>query len=157
MAVESRVIHFQLYFCTKIQLQSVDLIKLIHFFWQLCCIQVLSYMEDNGIEVREYGAVSSDVALLASNQLNALSAVKGTQAEVTGNGTKEMKDEFELIWADPTSCCYALYSKLDADKVLLRPSPLALAKAIKVVYAILIQWRWYMVCSSGNGWGFPMT
>ncbi|KAK4584350.1 hypothetical protein RGQ29_022183 [Quercus rubra] len=93
--------------------------------------EVLSYMEDNGIEVREYGAVSSDVALLASNQLNALSAVKGTQAEVTGNGTKEMKDEFELIWADPTSCCYALYSKLDADKVLLRPSPLALAKAIK--------------------------
>ncbi|KAK4539259.1 hypothetical protein RGQ29_031932 [Quercus rubra] len=79
--------------------------------------EVLSYMEDNGIEVREYGAVSSDVALLASNQLNALSA--------------EMKDEFELIWADPTSCCYALYSKLDADKVLLRPSPLALAKAIK--------------------------
>uniref|UniRef100_A0A7N2RDX5 Uncharacterized protein n=1 Tax=Quercus lobata TaxID=97700 RepID=A0A7N2RDX5_QUELO len=73
-------------------------------------------MEENGIEVREYGAVISDVALLASNQLNALSAVKGTQAEVTGNYTKEMKDEFELIWADPTSCCYALYSKLDADK-----------------------------------------
>ncbi|KAL4625254.1 hypothetical protein ACB092_05G012200 [Castanea dentata] len=93
--------------------------------------EVLSYMEENGIEVREYGAVSSDVALLASNQLNALFAVKGTQAEVTGNGTKEMKDEFELIWADPTSCCYALYSNLDADKDLLRPSPLALAKAIK--------------------------
>ena len=96
-------------------------------------------MEENGIEVREYGAVSSDVALLASNQLNTLSAIKGTQAEVTGNDTKEMKNELELIWADPTSCCYALYSKLDADKVLLRPSPLALAKAIKVVYAILIQ------------------
>uniref|UniRef100_A0A2N9EFK7 Xaa-Pro aminopeptidase n=1 Tax=Fagus sylvatica TaxID=28930 RepID=A0A2N9EFK7_FAGSY len=74
--------------------------------------EVNSYMEENGIEVREYGAVSSDVALLASND-------------------SETENEFDLIWADPGSCCYALYSKLVADKVLLQPSPLALAKAIK--------------------------
>ena len=83
-------------------------------------MQVNSYMEENGIEVREYGAVSSDVALLESND-------------------SETENEFDLIWADPGSCCYALYSKLVADKVLLQPSPLALAKAIKVVYAILIE------------------
>ncbi|KAG6666493.1 hypothetical protein I3843_01G030900 [Carya illinoinensis] len=107
--------------------------------------EVKSYMEENGIEVREYSAVSSDVALLASNQLNPSYTVKGTQAEVKsetknnpiesdvmGNGTEGIEENsFDLIWIDPSSCCHALYSKLDADKVLLQPSPLALAKAIK--------------------------
>lgn len=110
------------------------------------CNQVHSHMKEYGIEVRDYGAVISDVALLASNQLDSSSAVKGTQAEVikeieinstrediTGDdkdrGTRRNNDH---IWVDPGSCCYALYSKLDADKVIMQPSPLALAKALKV-------------------------
>ncbi|KAF8405177.1 hypothetical protein HHK36_010077 [Tetracentron sinense] len=107
--------------------------------------EVSSYMEENGIEVRDYGAVSSDVVLLASNQLNHTSATKGTQSEVpkdggsdstetnfTGNDKSVAKEKtHDLIWADPSSCCYALYSKLNCDQVLLQQSPLALAKAIK--------------------------
>ncbi|XP_062155459.1 aminopeptidase P1 isoform X2 [Alnus glutinosa] len=101
--------------------------------------EVNSYMEENGIEVREYAAVSSDVALLASNQLNGTQVelkndmeINPSEIDITRNGAEETEENtFDLIWADPGSCCYALYSKLDTDKVLLQPSPLALAKAIK--------------------------
>ncbi|KAF5451409.1 hypothetical protein F2P56_026519 [Juglans regia] len=94
--------------------------------------EVNSYMEENGIEIREYGALSADVTLLASNQLNPLSAIKGAQTEVKSDVEINPREtDFDLIWIDPGSCCYALHSKLDADKVLLQPSPLALAKAIK--------------------------
>ncbi|XP_030469102.1 aminopeptidase P1 isoform X1 [Syzygium oleosum] len=106
--------------------------------------EVSGYLKENGIEVREYGAVSADVSLLASNQLGPC-AFKETQSEVsggTGIGSREdtaesIKTEAEdgnsidLIWADPGSCCYALYSKLNSDRVLLKQSPLALAKALK--------------------------
>lgn len=86
-------------------------------------------MEENGIEVRDYKSVSSDVALLASNQLK--SSFEGT--EITGNGTNKAEDKNnDLIWADPGSCCHALYSKLNPEKVILQQSPLALAKALKV-------------------------
>lgn len=84
-------------------------------------LEVNSYMEENGIEVKEYAAVISDAALLATNQLNLSTASKGTQTGKNNSG---------LIWADP-SCCYALYSKLNSEEVLLQQSPLALAKAIK--------------------------
>ncbi|XP_060675011.1 aminopeptidase P1 isoform X1 [Ziziphus jujuba] len=88
--------------------------------------EVNLYFEENGIEVREYSAVSSDVTLLASNKLNS------KKAETTGNGTTEAEENnYDLIWADPGSCCYALYIKLNSDKVLLQQSPLALAKALK--------------------------
>lgn len=91
-------------------------------------MQVNLYLEENGIEVREYSAVSSDVALLASHQL------KGGKSEIIGNGTTDAdENNYGLMWADPGSCCYALYTKLDSDKVLLQQSPLALAKALKVV------------------------
>ncbi|KAE7999887.1 hypothetical protein FH972_004276 [Carpinus fangiana] len=101
--------------------------------------EINSYMEENGIEVREYAAVSSDVTLLASNKLNGTHVelkndmeINPSEIEITRNGAEETKENtFDLIWADPGSCCYALYSKLDTDKVLLQPSPLALAKAIK--------------------------
>lgn len=83
----------------------------------LCCIQVISFLKESGVEVRDYDAVSSDVVLLQSNQLKPPADVQGS----------------DLIWADPNSCSYALYSKLNSDKVLLQQSPLALAKAIKVV------------------------
>lgn len=46
---------------------------------------------------------------------------------------KAEENSNDLIWADPKKCCYALYAKLNPDKVLLQQSPLALAKALKVV------------------------
>lgn len=98
-----------------------------------CCMQVNLYFEENGIEVREYSAVSSDVTLLASNKLNS------KKAETTGNGTTEAEENnYDLIWADPGSCCYALYIKLNSDKVLLQQSPLALAKALKVAFILIL-------------------
>ncbi|KAF8409917.1 hypothetical protein HHK36_002436 [Tetracentron sinense] len=107
--------------------------------------EVHSYMEENGIEVRDYGAVDSDVVLLASSQLNPSSAANGTQTKVpnnwgvnsteiglAGNGKDEVEEKNpNLIWADSGSCCYSLYSKLNSNQVLLQQSPLALAKAIK--------------------------
>nr|DAD40655.1 TPA_asm: hypothetical protein HUJ06_014978 [Nelumbo nucifera] len=105
--------------------------------------EVHSYMKENGIEVRDYDTVKSDTALLASGQLNS-SLINGAHveclkdAEVTSetglvrNGENEAEESKKsLIWADPGSCCYALYSVLNSDQVLLQQSPLALAKAIK--------------------------
>eukprot|EP00268_Persea_americana_P057456 TRINITY_DN68889_c0_g1_i1.p1 TRINITY_DN68889_c0_g1~~TRINITY_DN68889_c0_g1_i1.p1 ORF type:complete len:630 (-),score=124.69 TRINITY_DN68889_c0_g1_i1:338-2227(-) len=77
--------------------------------------EVHDHMTKNGIEVRDYGVVESDVASLAS-------------------GNKEGVDEekkHNLIWVDPVTGCFALYSKLPSDQVLLQQSPLALAKALK--------------------------
>lgn len=109
--------------------------------------QVKSHLEENGIEIREYTAVSFDVALLATDELDTTSTAKDTLAEITKqaekfvsetnksvNGKHQAKENSNnLIWADPGSCCYALYSKLNPDTVLLQQSPLALAKALKVV------------------------
>ncbi|XP_022775276.1 probable Xaa-Pro aminopeptidase P [Durio zibethinus] len=93
---------------------------------------VSSSMQDFGIEVREYGAVSSDVALLASNQLDQDTGVNPGLNGICENDKCEAEENYnDLIWVDPASCCYALFSKLDANKVLLKQSPLALAKALK--------------------------
>lgn len=103
-------------------------------------------MEKNGIEVRDYSAIITDVSLLASNQLDLSSFVKGPEVranvevelstiDIAGsNGTKVESQNNGLIWVDPAQCCYALYSKLNSDKVLLQQSPLALAKALKVAF-----------------------
>lgn len=108
-----------------------------HLTCHLCCIQVDSFFKESGIEVRDYDEVSSDVVLLSSNQLNSSSAVKETPTDVQANGRNEVEgNNNNFIWVDPGSCCYALYSKLNSDKVLLQPSPLALAKALKVVLAL---------------------
>ncbi|KAK4360559.1 hypothetical protein RND71_019511 [Anisodus tanguticus] len=88
-----------------------------------------SYMKENGILVREYGEVSSDAVLLASDQLTPSSANKTPTGKATGNGAAEFVND--LIWVDPGACCFALYLKLNADKVLLKQSPLVLAKALK--------------------------
>ncbi|XP_059645714.1 aminopeptidase P1 isoform X2 [Cornus florida] len=89
--------------------------------------EVINYLKDNGIEARDYSAVSSDVVLLASNQLT--SSANETQS---GNGKNEAEENgHNLIWIAPGSCCFALYSKLNPDQVLLQPSPLALPKALK--------------------------
>uniref|UniRef100_A0A0A0KKA4 Xaa-Pro aminopeptidase n=1 Tax=Cucumis sativus TaxID=3659 RepID=A0A0A0KKA4_CUCSA len=105
--------------------------------------EVRLYMERNGIEVRDYSAVITDVSLLASNQLNLSSFVKGSEVKANvevelssidiagSNGTKVESQSSDLIWVDPAQCCYALYSKLNSDKVLLQQSPLALEKALK--------------------------
>ncbi|KAL7101773.1 hypothetical protein ACP275_08G075700 [Erythranthe tilingii] len=85
--------------------------------------EVSSYMEKNGIEVRDYGEVSSDAALLASNKLSYANAAKENAHDISQNPN-------DLIWVDPGSC-FALYSKLNLDKVFLHSSPLALAKALK--------------------------
>lgn len=82
-------------------------------------------MEENEIEVRDYDVVSSDVILLASNQLTS-SLAKTNKTEENGHN---------LIWID-SRCCFALYMKLNSDQVLLKPSPLALPKALKVVHTI---------------------
>lgn len=103
------------------------------------------YLEKNGIEVRDYSAVIVDVSSLTSNQQNLSSFVKGPEVsgtveelssiDITGsNGTKVESQSPGLVWVDPAQCCYALYSKLNSDKVLLQQSPLALAKALKVAF-----------------------
>ncbi|XP_073159087.1 aminopeptidase P1 [Henckelia pumila] len=106
--------------------------------------EVISYMEKNGVEVRDYSAVSSDVVLLASDELTSSLSNKVTEHEnsnnldydkdnsgmiVSDNSTEESVND--LIWVDPGACCFALYSKLNVDKVFLQSSPLALAKALK--------------------------
>ncbi|KAF5958167.1 hypothetical protein HYC85_005392 [Camellia sinensis] len=99
--------------------------------------EVNSYLEQNGIEVRDYGVVSLDVVLLALNQLTPSPSANESLSNVpkdmeTGNGTSEAEEKIHnLIWVDPGSCCFALYTRLNSDQVLLKPSPLALAKAIK--------------------------
>jgi Xaa-Pro aminopeptidase len=89
--------------------------------------KVNSYMGDNGIEVRDYTAVSSDAVLLSSDQLNS-SYLTSIADCFTLTGTNNHND---LIWIDPHSCCFALYSKFKNENVLLKLSPLALAKALK--------------------------
>ncbi|BAU00122.1 hypothetical protein VIGAN_10168900 [Vigna angularis var. angularis] len=93
---------------------------------QKVSVEVQAHLVENEIEIRDYTAVSSDVTLLATDDLDTISTVKrvngGHQAEENSNN---------LIWADPGSCCYALYAKLNPDTVLLQQSPLALAKALK--------------------------
>jgi Xaa-Pro aminopeptidase len=110
--------------------------------------QVKTHLEENGIEIKEYTEVSLDAALLATDELDYVSTAKGSLAEVTKesenlpnetnkivNGRHQTGEKSSnLIWADPGSCCYALYSKLNPDTVHLQQSPLALPKALKVVY-----------------------
>ncbi|KAK8717547.1 hypothetical protein V6N13_044810 [Hibiscus sabdariffa] len=62
-----------------------------------------------------------------SSKLDQAMGVNSSQNGVCENDTCDN----DLIWVDPASCCYALFSKLDATKVLLQQSPLALAKALK--------------------------
>ncbi|CAA2960934.1 probable Xaa-Pro aminopeptidase P [Olea europaea subsp. europaea] len=99
-----------------------------------------SYMLKNGIEVRDYSAVSSDAVLLASDQLTPSSSAIKAERDVpkkidsnsheAGNDNMEEESSNNLVWVDGT-CCFALYSKLNVDKVLMHPSPLGLAKALK--------------------------
>ncbi|XP_020276983.1 probable Xaa-Pro aminopeptidase P [Asparagus officinalis] len=89
--------------------------------------EVQSYMSNNGIEVREYKVVESDASLLASGKLSC----SGARKEACDEAQKTRENG--KIWIDPVSCCLALYSKLASDRVIMQQSPLALAKAIKVL------------------------
>ncbi|KZV50612.1 Xaa-Pro aminopeptidase 2 [Dorcoceras hygrometricum] len=109
--------------------------------------EVISYLEKNGVEVRDYGAVNTDVLLLASNKLTSSDLYNDKDNSEHANSSNLYNDKDnsgmimsddsaeesanDLIWVDPGACCFALYSKLNMDKVLLQPSPLALAKALK--------------------------
>ncbi|KAL8152136.1 hypothetical protein V2J09_021944 [Rumex salicifolius] len=100
--------------------------------------EVLAYLKDSGIEIRDYQAVASDVILLASNELASSDNVSKdtpsnnmlSETSLESNDTDRVQG-CNLIWADPGTCCYALYSKLSPDQVLLQQSPLALAKSLK--------------------------
>ncbi|KAH7851788.1 hypothetical protein Vadar_016508 [Vaccinium darrowii] len=104
--------------------------------------EVNSHLEQNGIEVRDYSAVSSDVVLLASNQLTSTTSANQTLADgpkdmETGSGTNGSDEKtHNLIWIDPGSCCFAFCSKLNSDQVVLKQSPVPLAKVIKVGHKI---------------------
>lgn len=96
--------------------------------------EVNAYFGSNGVEVREYGAVSTDASFLAADPLKLdAKSIDSNESDQVRNGSVEVEGDggIDLIWVDPVSCCYALYSKLHADKVLLKQSPLALAKALK--------------------------
>lgn len=87
--------------------------------------EVQSYMVENGIDVREYNSVDSDVSLLACGQLICSYVSNRAHDEI------QKAKESDKIWIDPVSCCLALYAKLVSDQVLMQQSPLALAKALK--------------------------
>ncbi|KAL1569444.1 actin patch protein [Salvia divinorum] len=98
--------------------------------------EVGSYMEKNGIELRDYSEVSSDAVLLASDQLMSAKTAEEMVNDATETGSGGINNSAEeknndLIWVDPGTCCFALYSKLNQEKVFLQSSPLALAKSLK--------------------------
>ncbi|CAA7404257.1 unnamed protein product [Spirodela intermedia] len=102
--------------------------------------EVIHHLTENGILIREYSQVISDVSLLASGQLLQDSKYESntTGGNEQGNvdttsqiGNEDEKGKHLITWIDPSSCCFVLYSKLPSGKVLLQPSPLALAKALK--------------------------
>lgn len=94
-------------------------------------------MEKSGIEVRDYCEVSSDTALLASDQLTPTKPAEHDTTTTGSGGSNSSTEEKsnDLIWVDP-GVCFALYSKLNHDKVFLQSSPLALAKALKVFFSL---------------------
>ncbi|KAL5204835.1 hypothetical protein ABZP36_009706 [Zizania latifolia] len=86
--------------------------------------EVQNYMTENGIDIREYNMVQSDVSLLASGQL------KGSTVNDSSYWENDI-NENSKVWIDSNSCCLALYSKLGEDQVLMLQSPVALPKAVK--------------------------
>jgi len=82
--------------------------------------EVQKYMVENGIDIRDYEMVQSDVSLLASGNLKSFV-----------HGENDINVEGSKIWIDSASCCLALYSKLSPHQVLALQSPVALPKAVK--------------------------
>ncbi|KAJ3673127.1 hypothetical protein LUZ60_006501 [Juncus effusus] len=82
--------------------------------------EVESHMSENGIEIKDYEGVDSDMTLLASGHLD-------SENKENSNGEELKKGK---IWV-AQSCCLALYSKLSLHQVIIQQSPLALSKALK--------------------------
>lgn len=99
--------------------------------------EVHTHLLENGIEVRDYAIVDSDVDLLASGRLvSSLSQDHSIDNNTVGENDGSIEKEggnTSRVWIDPSSCCLALYSKLSPGQVLRQQSPLALAKALKNV------------------------
>ncbi|CAM6070153.1 unnamed protein product [Sphagnum tenellum] len=85
---------------------------------QKTSVEVQQYLLENGIEIREYDSILEDVKALAEHPISFKKAAT--------EGNREA-----VIWVDPGTCSYMVYSHIPADQVLLQQSPLALAKALK--------------------------
>ncbi|CAK9191787.1 unnamed protein product [Sphagnum troendelagicum] len=85
---------------------------------QKTSVEVQQYLLENGIEIREYDSILEDVKALAEHPISFKKAAT--------EGNREA-----IIWVDPGTCSYMVYSHIPADQVLLQQSPLALAKALK--------------------------
>ncbi|KAL5101196.1 hypothetical protein RYX36_005523 [Vicia faba] len=98
--------------------------------------QVKTHLKENGIAIKEYTEVNIDVASFTTNELDYVSTSKSV------NGKHQTGEESRnLIWADPASCCYALYSKLNPDTIFLQQSPLALPQALKGFQSVPVIYR----------------
>ncbi|XP_078442040.1 aminopeptidase P1 [Wolffia australiana] len=106
--------------------------------------EVVDHLTDNGITIRGYSDVESDIVLLASGQsLNSKTRHSIGESNATGSDDQghtgaarliendDEKRKQHAVWIDPSSCCFVLYSKFASDKILLLPSPLSLSKALK--------------------------
>ena len=101
-------------------------------------------MKEIHVEVRDYNSVSADVNLLSSNHLVSSLPLNAAEDKVASGSTAEHKTaECNFIWMDSRSCCYALYSKLKSDQVLLQQSPIALSKALKVTLLSSMQYTYF--------------
>lgn len=115
--------------------------------------QVEQYLCENGVELRDYEAVFEDVETLVSEKPSKASTEStGNNVHTNGSENDEKSASAErpedpsnttvegspddtrsaLIWIDPGTCSYAVYSRVAADRVALQQSPIALAKALKV-------------------------
>jgi Xaa-Pro aminopeptidase len=106
--------------------------------------QVQTYFNENGIQVRDYNRVDSDVSLLAFCQLNDENKTEVNTEKISDDAEKQLKGE--KIWIDPGSCCLALFAKLSANQVFSQQSPLALAKALKVICTCLFSSSMHCPC-----------
>lgn len=52
--------------------------------------------------------------------------------DLTKHNNGVNSEQNSLIWIDPATCSYSVYSRVPTDRVLLQQSPLTLAKALKV-------------------------
>ncbi|KAG0580931.1 hypothetical protein M758_4G214000 [Ceratodon purpureus] len=115
-------------------------------------LKVEQYLCENGVELRDYESVFEDIEGLASERTPAVKNVfdelsekynhtngyridQSTAAEpvdgLEDRSNTSIEGQGGLIWIDPGTCSYAVYSRVPADRVVLQQSPLALAKALK--------------------------
>lgn len=112
--------------------------------------EVEKYFAENGIEIRDYEVISSDLESLSSGSslVTMKNGVleepinlenkrgKDTEQEVRDvqsypSAKEATEEKHNLIWIDPASCCFALYTTLPSHCLLQQRSPLALSKALK--------------------------